>query len=82
MFTESKQNMKDMNVELGIWLRQKRIDKNMSLQQVADKFGVHRSTIHCYETAKHTVTASMLIDLCKIYDADPTEFINQYYAGI
>lgn len=74
--------MKDMNKELGTWLKQKRTEKGMTLQQVADKFGVNRSTIHCYETAKHPITASMLIDICKIYDADLTEFINQYYAGL
>lgn len=74
--------MKDMNKELGAWLKQKRTEKGMTLQQVADKLGVNRSTIQRYEKANLQLYASTLIDLCKIYDADLTEFIGEYHAGI
>ena len=74
--------MTDMNVKLGAWLKQKRTEKGMTLQQVADKLGVNRSTIQRYEKANLQLYASTLIDLCKIYDADLAEFIGEYHAGI
>lgn len=61
--------------QLGAWLKEKRTEKNLSLQAVADRIGVTRSAVHCWETGKRQLYAQTLLDLCDVLGANLDEFI-------
>lgn len=71
--------MKDYNFdrELGAWLEEKRIAKGYSLQQVADKLGVTKTAVHCWEKGKRSLYAQTLMDYCNVVHADIEEFVRK-----
>jgi transcriptional regulator with XRE-family HTH domain len=67
----------NFDVHLGSWLKQKRNDKGMTLQEVADRMGVTRTAVHCWETGKRSMYASTLMDYCNVLGADLDEYIKK-----
>ena len=59
-------------IELANRLRTKRLENNLSLQEVADKLGVSKVTISRYETLDITNIPSDKIEgMAKLYDTTP-----------
>ncbi len=67
----------NFDVHLGSWLKQKRNDKGMTLQEVADRMGVTRTAVHCWEAGKRSMYASTLMDYCNVLGADLDEYIKK-----
>lgn len=66
---------------IGEQLRQCRVNKNLSLQDVADRVGLTRMTIANYETARTRIPFDVAKRLCQIYDIDFNDLMvkaNQY----
>jgi len=61
---------------IGNEMRQYRINRGLSLQDVADRIGVTRMTIANYETARTKMPFNVAKQLCQIYDKDFNEFMN------
>lgn len=55
---------------IGDQFRQLRINKGLSLQDVADRIGVTRMTIANYETARTRIPQEIAKKLCSIYGID------------
>lgn len=68
--------MRDDNFDkrLGAWLKSKRIEKGYTMQFLADRLGVTRTAIHCWETGKRQLYASTLVQVCNALGADLDEF--------
>lgn len=69
--------MEDYNSEIGKWLAEKRQEKGMSQQDVADKMGHTRTAIRYWETGKRTIYADAFLEYCKVLGADPTELVKE-----
>ncbi len=65
--------MKNTEEIIGEWLRDKREKTGRSLQQVAERYGVSRSTISCWENAKRSISAKDLVEYSRMLDADLNE---------
>lgn len=73
--------MTTIDIELGKWLEEKRTEKGFSLQQVADKLGVHRSTVHYWEKGKRKMYASALMEYCDVLGVNLEDFIHARLQG-
>ena len=69
--------MKNTEEIIGDWLKEKREKTGRSLQQVAERYGVSRSTISCWENAKRSISAKDLVEYSRILDADLNELVSQ-----
>lgn len=66
---------------IGEWLEEKRIEKGLTLQTVADSLGFSKSTIHCWEQAKRSISAKDFMDYCHYLGADPQECVERVRKG-
>ena len=64
------------DVIVGEELRKKREEKGFTLQQVADKMSLTRSTIHYYETGEHSIKWQTLIKICQVIKVNPYEILD------
>ena len=70
--------MEDLDMKIGRELKIMRESRGLSLQDVADKVGKSRYTIHGYEKGRNSISASLLIELCELYGYN----INDVYYNI
>lgn len=70
--------MDDLDIKIGRELKRMRDANNLSLQDVADKIGKSRYTIHGYEKGRNSISASLLMQLCEYYGFS----INEVYYNI
>lgn len=61
---------------VGSQLRQYRINKGLSLEDVAEKVGVTKKTIANYELAATKISPELTKKLLTIYGVDVTSFMN------
>jgi len=64
------------NKFIGTQIRQFRINKGLSLQDVAERIGVTKKTVGNYETNKTNIKLETLKHLCMIYDVDFDSLMN------
>jgi transcriptional regulator with XRE-family HTH domain len=62
-------------VELGRRLREVRVKRGLSLYQVAERLGLHVSTIGKYERAVRQPSVAVLRRLARVYDVDLGELL-------
>lgn len=74
-----KDKGKSDNSRIGKWLAEKREEKDLSQQYVADRLGVTRTAVHYWESGKRTIYAVNLIEYCKVLGVDPREIIDDLY---
>ena len=65
------------DVVLGELLKEHRCQCNLSMQNVADKVGVTRQMIYCYEHGISALTVTQLIKLCNVYGIDYVTILKQ-----
>ena len=66
-----------MNQEkIGLFLKQLRKEKNLTQEQLAEKFYVSPRTVSRWETGSNLPDLSILIDLADYYNVDVREIIN------
>ena len=65
------------DVALGKILKEYRVQNNLTLQNVADKVGVTRQMIYCYEHGISALTVTQLIKLCNVYGIDYVTILKQ-----
>lgn len=66
----------DFDVRLGMLLREEREKKCITLQEIADKIGVTKTTVSRWELGTRSMYASSLKDYCKACDIDINEIIS------
>lgn len=64
---------------LGKRLRDLRKEKNLTQQELADKVGVSKASISCYETGKKKPTYERLTELAFVLEVDVEYFLGTNY---
>lgn len=64
-------------IELGKELKNIRTNRHISQQYVADRMGLSRSAISCYEVGKRQMNIDDLFKICEIYNYDINELVNK-----
>ena len=62
-------------------LRGLRAEKRYSLEQIAQKIGIHRETYRKYENNPYEMSVETFIKILSIYDTDPLIFFNTIMAN-
>lgn len=62
--------MKDYNRIIGETFAKYRKEKGYSQQYVADRMGVSKVTVHCWEKGKRQMFAHQFMDLCDVLGLD------------
>lgn len=52
-----------------------RIDKGVSIQQMADDFGVSIYTIYNWQKDQLSISAERVVEICKYFDITASEFL-------
>lgn len=65
----------DFYKTLGQILREKRIERGMTLDDAASAIGKTIKTVQRYETGERKITVQTIKDLCHVYGADPDEIM-------
>lgn len=60
----------NINVQIGLLMREERTKKKMSLQEVADKMNLGKTTISAYELGKIAISVENLQKYCEIVGCD------------
>jgi transcriptional regulator with XRE-family HTH domain len=60
-------------------LRGLRAECDLSLDEVSEEIGVHRSTISLYEKGKRKLPLKTFLDLLELYNADIIVFFKNIY---
>lgn len=63
------------NSAIGEWLMQQRVKQGLSLQDIADRMGLSKSTIYYWETGKRTIYADNMFAYCYVLNADPMQLV-------
>ena len=65
--------------EIGGTLRQLRLRARLTQQGLGNAIGVSFAQVQKYENGKNRIALSTLIQICKVLDVHPMEFIGQYF---
>lgn len=65
----------DLTISVGTRLRKAREDIGMSQVELANKIGVHRSTICLYENDKRSIPMNLVAKMASILEIDPAVLI-------
>lgn len=73
--------MNPMN-KLRTKLKEYRLNKNMTQAEVANILGVRDSTITNYEKGHSEPKLEAILELCTLYDVNPTELLSESFGAI
>lgn len=62
----------NLNSKIGEWLQNKRIEKGLSQQDVADAMNITRTAVHYWESGKRTIYAENMFDYCRVHSNGTT----------
>lgn len=71
--------MNKYDVRIGSILRKYRLQRKMSMQEVADRLNVTKTAVHYWETGKRSMYAVQLIDYCNVIGLDPQELVKEVF---
>lgn len=60
---------------LGEWLREKREKAGITQEEIAQRLGVSKQSIHYYEKGTNMMTAKAFVTYCRIVGADPNDAV-------
>ncbi len=67
--------MKNINIEIGRRLKEKRIKQGLSQEKFAEKIGIHRTYLGTIERGEKAITVKTLNKICKTLDTNLSEFL-------
>ena len=71
--------MEEINKTISAKLKGLRAEKGYSLEEMAEKIGVHRETLRKYESNPSSIEIGTLLKMLDIYDMDTTYFFELIY---
>lgn len=71
--------MEEINKNISAKLKGLRAEKGYSLEEMAEKIGVHRETLRKYEINPLSIEIGTLLEMLDIYDMDATYFFELIY---
>lgn len=69
---------KSVDERLGLRLRQLRKANHVTLKQAAETLDISYQMVQKYERGKNRMAVSTLIDICKMLNCDPREFLDEH----
>ena len=69
--------LQESRLKLAIFLKQKRKEKNLTLQQLADKVGIMQPSLSRIESGKFWVTMPILLKLCEVLEINEIKITNE-----
>jgi len=73
MMTTGRERQSQFDIALGQRLRQLRLARNMTLEDLADRMGLSYQQIQKYETGRNAIASSRMEALCKALDITPDQ---------
>ncbi len=74
--------MEEINKIISAKLKGLRAEKGFSLEEMAEKIGVHRETLRKYENNPSAIEIGMLLKMLNIYDVETTYFFELIYGNL
>ena len=74
--------MEKINKNISSKLKGLRAEKGFSLEEMAEKIGVHRETLRKYESNPSSIEIGTLLKMLDIYDLDTTDFFELIYGKL
>lgn len=71
--------MEEINKNISAKLKGLRAEKGYSLEEMAEKIGVHRETLRKYETNPSCIEIGTLLKMLNIYDVETIYFFESIY---
>ena len=71
--------MEEINKTISAKLKGLRAEKGYSLEEMAEKIGVHRETLRKYEINPSSIEIGTLLRMLDIYDMDTAYFFELIY---
>lgn len=71
--------MEEINKNISAKLKGLRAEKGYSLEEMAEKIGVHRETLRKYEINPSCIEIGTLLKMLNIYDVETTYFFESIY---
>jgi transcriptional regulator with XRE-family HTH domain len=70
--------MKQLLIKFGKRVREARLKKNLSQEELAAKAGVHRTYIGMIERAEKNITLTNIEKICKALDLSLSDFFKDF----
>ena len=67
----------NLNERIGALLKQKRIDRGLSLAQAGEMIGRSNTCIYYWETGRNVIDVVMLDKVCRAYGTDMYSFLDE-----
>ena len=74
--------MEEINKNISAKLKGLRAEKGFSLEEMAEKIGVHRETLRKYENNPSSIEIGTLLKMLHIYDIETTYFFELIYGKL
>ena len=74
--------MEEINKKISAKLKGLRAEKGFSLEEMAEKIGVHRETLRKYENNPLIIEIGILLNMLNIYDIETTYFFDLIYGNL
>ena len=74
--------MEEINKNISAKLKGLRAEKGFSLEEMAEKIGVHRETLRKYENNPSSIEIGTLLKMLNIYDIETTYFFELIYGKL
>jgi transcriptional regulator with XRE-family HTH domain len=68
---------KDFNVKVGSIIKEYRQVRRMTQLQLAQRVGIAKSTLACYETGARGIDLDTFFDICYVLGIDPSDVQRQ-----
>lgn len=74
--------MEEISKKISAKLKGLRAEKGFSLEEMAEKIGVHRETLRKYENNPLIIEIGILLNMLNIYDIETTYFFDLIYGNL
>lgn len=71
--------MEEINRNISAKLKGLRAEKGFSLEEMAEKLGIHRETLRKYENTPSSMEVGYLLKMLNIYEMDTIYFFDLVY---
>lgn len=67
---------KTERINIGLALKDARNEQGLTLEQVADHFGVTHKSVQFWEQGRNEIKLTTFLELCKLYKVSPDKLIS------
>lgn len=64
---------REFDKKVGLIIKNRRIERRMTQDQLADRLGIKQSTLSCYELGLRGMSIDMFFEVCKVLRLKPND---------